>query len=82
MNINDFCVSKLDKTKNNLIVFDDCGSDKDQVIQNIFFKNGRHGKCACLLKVDSGQDCSQGRLRFHHMSADNKKIYSKLRTPP
>ena len=36
-NINDFDVSKLDKTKKNLIVFDDCGSDRDQVIQDKFF---------------------------------------------
>ena len=27
MNINDFCVSNLDKIKTNLIVFDDCGSE-------------------------------------------------------
>ena len=38
MNINDFDVSKLDKTKRNLIVFDDCGLDQDQMIQDIFFE--------------------------------------------
>ena len=38
MNINDFCVSKLDNTKKNLMVFDDFGSDKDQMIQNNFFR--------------------------------------------
>ena len=47
-NINDFDVSKLDKTKKNLIVFDDCGSDRDQVIQDKFFRSGRHVKCACI----------------------------------
>ncbi len=47
-NINDFDVSKLDKTKKNLIVFDDCGSDRDQVIQDKFFRSGRHAKCACI----------------------------------
>ena len=37
-NINDFDVSKLDKRIKNLIVFDNCDSDKDQVIQNKFFE--------------------------------------------
>ena len=41
-------VSKLDKTKKNLIVFDDCSSNRDQVIQTKFFQNGRHSKCACI----------------------------------
>ena len=47
-NINDFDVSKLDKSRKNLIVFDDCGSDRDQVIQDKFFRSGRHSKCACI----------------------------------
>ena len=48
MNINDFDVSKLDKTKKNLMIFDDCSSNKDQEIQTKFFQNGRHFKCACI----------------------------------
>ena len=47
-NINDFDVEKLDKSKKNLMVFDDCSSNKDQDIQTKFFQNGRHFKCACL----------------------------------
>ena len=47
-NINDFDVSKLDKTKKNLIVFDDCSSNRDQVIQTKFFQNGGHSKWACM----------------------------------
>ena len=33
-----FVFQKLDKTKKNLIVFDDCGSDTDQVMQNNIFQ--------------------------------------------
>ena len=58
MNVIDFCASKLDKAKKNLIVFDDCCSDRDQVIQNNFFQNGRHGKCACIYLTH----------RFHHQN--------------
>ena len=47
-NINDFNVNKLDTTKKNLMVFDDCSSNKDQTIQTSFFQNGRHLKCACI----------------------------------
>ena len=48
MNINDFDVTKLDKSKKNLMVFDDCSSNKDQEMQTKFFQNGRHFKCACI----------------------------------
>ena len=47
-NINDFELRSLDRTKKNLIVFDDCSSNKDQHIQTTFFQNGRHYSCACI----------------------------------
>ena len=47
-NINDFDVEKVDKTKKNLMVFNDCSSNKDQDVQTKFFQNGRHFKCACI----------------------------------
>ena len=40
--------SKLDKSKKNLMVFDDCSSNKDQEIQTKFFQNERHFKCASI----------------------------------
>ncbi len=46
--IDDFDVTNLDKSKKNLMVFDDCSSNKDQAIQTKFFQNGRHFMCACI----------------------------------
>ena len=30
------------------MVFDDCSSNKDQIVQTSFFQNSRHFKCACI----------------------------------
>lgn len=37
---------ELDKTKKNLIIFDDCVNNKNQEIQKEYFTNGRHNGCS------------------------------------
>jgi hypothetical protein len=39
---------KLDKTKKNLIVFDDCVNAKNQNILSNYYSKGRHNNCNCI----------------------------------
>jgi hypothetical protein len=36
---------QLDKTKKNLIIFDDCVSSRNQILQKEYFTRGRHNSC-------------------------------------
>jgi hypothetical protein len=39
---------QLDKIKKNLIIFDDCISNKNQKVLSSFFNRGRHNSCNCI----------------------------------
>ena len=51
--------NKLDRKMKNLVIFDDCVTDKDQSIQKEYFTRGRHNSCACFYLTQSfyGLDC-------------------------
>ena len=67
-NIDDFQVTKLDKNKKNLIVFDDCAGDSDQSTQIKFFRDGRHHSCACIYLLQ----------RFHEEKLKLIRVQTKV----
>ena len=38
----------MDRKKKNLVIFDDCITERDQTIQKAFFTKGRHNSCSCI----------------------------------
>ena len=52
-NPQDLDVNKIDSSKKNLVIFDDCVTDKNQKIQQDFFTKGRHMNCHCIYQAQS-----------------------------
>ncbi|ESO94383.1 hypothetical protein LOTGIDRAFT_145071 [Lottia gigantea] len=52
-NVNDLDLSKIDNHRKNLIVFDDCVTQKSQTVQQEFFTKGRHHNCHCIYQSQS-----------------------------
>ena len=46
-------VKRIDSSKKNLVIFDDCVTDKNQKIQQDFFTKGRHMNCHCIYQAQS-----------------------------
>jgi len=53
-NLNEFHdPAQLNKSKKNLVIFDDCVNNKDQTVQKTFFTRGRHNSCNCIYLTQS-----------------------------
>ncbi|ESP03455.1 hypothetical protein LOTGIDRAFT_171394 [Lottia gigantea] len=52
-NVNDLDLSNIDSKRKNLILFDDCVAQRNQVVQQEFFTKGRHHNCHCIYQSQS-----------------------------
>ncbi|ESO90516.1 hypothetical protein LOTGIDRAFT_123315, partial [Lottia gigantea] len=52
-NVNDLDLSNIDSNRKNLILFDDCVSQRNQAVQQEFFMKGRHHNCHCIYQSQS-----------------------------
>ena len=77
---------KLNKSKKNLIVFDDCVNLKNQDIMESYFTRGRHNKCNCIYLSQNYYDLPGRSIRgnsnffiFFKLNQRNKSnIYTDL----
>ena len=77
---------KLNKSKKNLIVFDDCVNLKNQDIMESYFTRGRHNKCNCIYLAQNYYDLPGRSIRgnsnffiFFQLNQRNKSnIYTDL----
>ena len=77
---------KLDKSKKNLIIFDDCVSKKNQEIMEDYFGNGRHNHCNVIYLSQSWYELPGRMIRgnanfvilFKLNKRDKDSIYADL----
>ena len=78
--------SDLNKTKKNLIIFDDCVTEKNQEIMSAYYTRGRHNNCNSIYLSQSWFDLPKKTIRnnsnfiilFKLNKRDKDLIYSDL----
>lgn len=76
----------LDKTKKNLIIFDDCVTCRNQEVMSSYFTKSRHNNCNCIYLSQSFYDLPKRTIRnncnfyilFKLTKRDQENIYHDL----
>src|SRR5829696_8027932 len=76
---------KLDKTKKNLIIFDDCVNNANQRVMSEYFSRGRHASCNCIylsqnfFKLESSIRLNSNFLILFQLSERNRNdVYNSV----